>query len=80
MRCFKCKHFNLHSIAIYSRIVLGIRETMASNSERQNLLPVTACVAPAVLDEIKKIQQDLSCSQSNAARILLYAGLQAFRD
>lgn len=53
---------------------------MASNSERQNLLPVTACVAPAVLDEIKKIQQDLSCSQSNAARILLYAGLQAFRD
>ena len=58
---------------------LAIRIHMSPNKQRHNLQPVTACVAPAVVDEIKKIQEDLSCSQSNAARILLYAGLEAFK-
>tara|TARA_R100001163_G_scaffold17362_1_gene15564 strand:- start:3319 stop:3483 length:165 start_codon:yes stop_codon:yes gene_type:complete len=50
------------------------------NQTKNNLIPVTTAVAPDVIEEIKKIQETYYCSQSNAVRILLHAGVSKIKE
>ncbi len=57
-----------------------LSQSFMPNQTKNNLIPVTTAVAPDVIEEIKKIQETYYCSQSNAVRILLHAGVSKIKE